>query len=76
MAYTELMMSMDKPISVSQMDSPISLSEMDGPLNARHISSCSSKKIMWIKKMKHKFIDFLLEQVHLGRKGEGGFKKD
>lgn len=26
--------------------------------------------------MERKFLDLLLEQVHLGRKGEGGFKKE
>ena len=33
-------------------------------------------KVVWSKEMERKSIDFLLEQIQLGRKGEGGFKKE
>ena len=75
MAYTELMMSMDGSDHVNQMCSPITLSDIDGSLAVSNKSS-SSKKKMWTKPMERKFLDLLLEQVHLGRKGEGGFKKE
>ena len=75
MSYTELMMSMDGSDHVNQMGSPITLSDIDGSLAVSNKSS-SSKKKMWTKPMERKFLDLLLEQVHLGRKGEGGFKKE
>lgn len=36
----------------------------------------SSKKMIWTKRMERVFLDFLIDQVHLGRKCEGGFKKE
>ena len=38
--------------------------------------SSSSKKKIWEKMMEHRFLYFILKQVHLGQKGEGGFKKE
>lgn len=32
--------------------------------------------MLWTRDMEHKFIELLQQQVHLGRKGEGGFKKE
>ena len=75
MSYTELMMSMDGSDHVNPMGSPVTLSDIDGSLAASNKSS-SSKKKMWTKPMERMFLDLLLEQVHLGRKGEGGFKKE
>ena len=75
MAYTELMMSMDGSDHVNQMCSPITLSDIDGSLTTSNKSS-SSKKKMWTKPMECKIIVLLLKQVHLRRKGEGGFKKE
>ena len=75
MAYTELMMSMNGFDHVNRMCSPITLSDIDGFLTVSNKSS-SSKKKMWTKLMHCKFLDLLLEQVYLGRKGEGGFKKE
>ena len=34
------------------------------------------KKVFWKPCMEHKLLDLLHEQVMLGRKGEGGFKKE
>ena len=33
-------------------------------------------KVVWTREMERKLLDLLLEQVTLGRKGEGGFKKE
>lgn len=38
--------------------------------------ACSSKKALWTREMERKFLDLLHEQVQLGRKGEGTFKKE
>ena len=65
MTYTELMMSMGRSDHVNQMCSMNSLSVIDGSLTVRNKSSSSKKKI-WTKSMEHKFLDLLLEQVHLG----------
>ena len=39
-------------------------------------TSAKNAKVVWSKEMEHKLIDLLLEQIQLGRKGEGGFKKE
>ena len=36
----------------------------------------SSNRVLWSREMEQKFLDLLQEQVQLGRKGEGGFKKE
>ena len=38
-------------------------------------SSTKIPKVVWTKEMERKLIDLLLEQIQLGRKAEGGFKK-
>ena len=40
------------------------------------VDTPSSKKVFWKPCMERKFLDLLHEQVTLGRKGEGGFKKE
>ena len=47
---------------------------MDGEICVTHVPP--SRKILWTWKMEHKYLELLQEQVHLGRKGEGGFRKD
>ena len=36
----------------------------------------SSNRVLWSREMEQKFLDLLQEQVQLGWKGEGGFKKE
>lgn len=36
----------------------------------------SSNRVLWSREMERKFLDLLQEQVQLGRKVEGGFKKE
>ena len=33
-------------------------------------------KVVWAREMEQKFLDLLFEQIQLGRKGDGGFKKE
>ena len=46
------------------------------PLNQVVETLSSSKKVFWKPLMERKFLDLLHEQVALGRKAEGGFKKE
>lgn len=39
-------------------------------------NSPSMNRVLWTRDMEHKFLELLQEQVQLGRKGEGGFKKE
>ena len=48
---------------------------MDGEIRSTHVPSCS-RKVLWTREMEHKYLELLQEQVNLGRKGEGGFRKD
>jgi hypothetical protein len=48
---------------------------MDGDVQVIQATS-SSKKVFWTKEMERKLLDLLQEQVQLGKKAEGGFKKE
>ena len=39
-------------------------------------TSEKNAKVVWSKEMERKLLDFLLKKIQLGRKGEGGFKKE
>ena len=46
------------------------------PIATAIVNSFRSLKVVWTREMERKLLDFLIEQVNLGRKGEGGFRKE
>ena len=53
------------------------LTSMDEEVRVSTVAtSAKNVKVVWSKEMERKLIDLLLEQIQLGRKGEGGFKKE
>ena len=45
-------------------------------MQVTNVPSSSSNRVLWSREMECKFLDLLLEQVQLGQKAEGRFKKE
>ena len=46
------------------------------PMGTPVVGSSRSSKVVWSREMERKLLDLLLEQVTLGRKAKGGFRKE
>ena len=45
-------------------------------MQVKNVPSSSLNRVLWSREMERKFLDLLLEQVQLGQKAEGRFKKE
>ena len=73
MSFTNLMTSIHEEVNIPPIAIPVAT-----PV-ARPVSTPTSSrnpKVVWTKEMERKLLDLLLEQVNLGRKGDGGFRRE
>ena len=75
MSFTNLLMSIHEDVRMPPISTPIGI-PISPPIATPIASSSRSPKVVWTRDMERKLLDFLLEQVTLGRKGEGGFRKE
>lgn len=75
MSFTNLMTSIHEEVRMHPATTPV-YTPVATPVSTPVVGTSKSPKVIWTREMERKLLDLLLEQVQLGRKGEGGFRKE